>query len=257
MWTREHLITLLPAVAVYIVIAVVLALILRNKSEKIKMIPSMIIGLSLLALEIGKQVYAFNHGYDLFVLPLHFCSQFFWMIPLMAFYFGKHKYLVRSVATTASMMLFIALMIYPNSIYSAISINNFFKHYPSFQTVAFHNLVLLNLSIVLALKVNKFSLKRDILANIAVFGAYCLVAGVMSQVLKTNYNNFYTNIVVWVDQFRMNLIHLLGMFGQAIYVVIFSLLLLLGSVGSYLILRAVDMLIDKFKRKEVVNEQNN
>ena len=43
MWTHAHVVTLLPAIAVYIVVAIILGVLLRNASEKVRMIPIHII----------------------------------------------------------------------------------------------------------------------------------------------------------------------------------------------------------------------
>lgn len=250
MWTRQHLVTILPCMAIYIVIAFVLAHFLKNKSEKVRLIPTMIIGSLLLLLELGKQIYSFSIGYSRWMIPFHFCSQFFWMIPLMAFYRGKYKFMVRSVATTASMMLLLFLLLYPNSIYSSSAIDNYFVNFISFQSVTFHNLVILNLCIVLALNINEFKTKRDVVANIITFSVYCMVAGVMAQVLTTNYNNFYRNMVDWVESFRLNLINSYGDYGQAIYVTLFSILIVIGSILSYIVIRLLNRLINGKKKTQ-------
>lgn len=239
MWTHEHLVTLLPAVGVYLIIALVLWLLLRNKSEIIRLIPTMIIGVALFVLEAIKQIYNIRIGYTYWILPFHFCSQYFWMVPLMAFYQGKHKYLVRAVVTNASMMMFLFLMLYPQSIYGAGAIRTITDNFSSFHAVVFHNLVVLNLFIVIALNVNKFKAKRDIIANVITFTIYCIVGGVMAQVLKTNYNNFYRNIVKMIDDIRLAFIANMGNFGQYLYVILFSILIVIGSVISYFILRLV------------------
>ena len=248
MWTMEHLITLLPAVIVYIIIAFVLRVFLKNKSDRVKMIPSMVIGVILLGLEITKQIYNIIIGYEYKILPLYFCSQFCCLIPLMAFYFGKHKYVVRNVATTASMMMFLFLMLYPSSIYSEVLIKEFFNNFTAFHAVIFHNLVVLNLFIVIALSLNEFKSKRDVIANLITFGAYCVIAGILSQVLQTNFNNFYTNIVGWAEDIRLAFINQMGAFGQALYVIIFSILILIGSLFAYFVVRLIDHLINWDKK---------
>ena len=91
LWTYEHAVTLLPAVAVMLLLAAVLRITLRKKSFEIRMLPLKIIGVLIVILEIGKQYVSFSGGYDLYHIPLHYCSLFIFMIPLMAFYRGKHQ----------------------------------------------------------------------------------------------------------------------------------------------------------------------
>ena len=91
LWTPEHAKTLLPALAAMLAIAFVLRLTIGKKSLRIRMIPFQILACILFLIEIGKQVYSFRHGYDLYHIPLHFCSLFIFALPIMAFYRGKHK----------------------------------------------------------------------------------------------------------------------------------------------------------------------
>ena len=88
-WTYKHFITLVPAVICMIVITFVLNRLLRDKPLKIRMIPFQIIAFILVVSEIIKQVISIRNGYDLYHIPLHVCSLFVILIPLMAFYDKK------------------------------------------------------------------------------------------------------------------------------------------------------------------------
>ena len=91
LWTAEHAKTLLPAVAVMILIAGILRPVLK-KDEKIRMIPIQILTCVLLVMEVGKQVLSLVQGYDLYCLPFHFCSLFLYVMPVMSFYKGKYRW---------------------------------------------------------------------------------------------------------------------------------------------------------------------
>ena len=144
LWTAEHAKTLLPALAVMLVLAWVLQRVIGNKSHKIRMIPIQVIACLLLLLELGKQAVSLAHGYDLYHLPFHFCSLFIFMLPLMAFYKGKHKQTVYAITASLCMAVCALMLIYPALIYSDGNIREFFTNYISFHTVAFHNLVMLS-----------------------------------------------------------------------------------------------------------------
>ena len=119
LWTSEHVATLLPATIVMLALAVVLRLLMGKKSQTVRMIPIQVIAVLLVLLEIGKQAISFSRGYDLYHLPFHFCSLFIFMLPLMAFYKGKHHQAVRGITSGLCMSVLVLLLIYPDLIYSA------------------------------------------------------------------------------------------------------------------------------------------
>ena len=65
LWTAQHAMTLLPAMAVMLVLTAVLQCTIGKKSRKVRMIPLQVITVILLVLEVMKQVYSFSRGYDL------------------------------------------------------------------------------------------------------------------------------------------------------------------------------------------------
>ena len=65
LWTRQHAVTLLPSLAVMLLLAVGLKLWLGKKSFRVRMIPIQIIAVLLVLLEIGKQALSLKQGYDL------------------------------------------------------------------------------------------------------------------------------------------------------------------------------------------------
>ena len=137
LWTPEHAKSLIPALIIMIIASLILRRFLLNKDWNIRMIPFRIIAAALIILEIGKQAYSFARGYDLYHIPLHYCSLFLFSVPAMAFYTGKHKQAVQAVtcAFCASLLLF--MLVYPNLIYSAWNITNFFSDFLCF----FYNLI--------------------------------------------------------------------------------------------------------------------
>ena len=72
LWEPEQIQTLLPSMAVMVLLTVGLNLLLGKKSFKIRMIPLQVIAVLLLVLEVGKQAMSFSRGYDLYHIPLHF-----------------------------------------------------------------------------------------------------------------------------------------------------------------------------------------
>ena len=191
LWSHEHVITIFPAFAIMIAVAILMRKLLINKSFEVRMIPIKIISVILVVIEIGKQICSASRGYNLYHIPLHFCSIFLYILPLMAFYRGKYQESMRSVACSTMLALFIGMLTIPSVIYSADRINTFFDDYLSFHTVFFHNLVMLALFITVALDLHRPSGKRRETLFVTLFGTgFVAIAASASHILQTNYSNF-------------------------------------------------------------------
>lgn len=240
LYTKTHAITLLPTFAVMILAAILIARFLGNKEEKYRMIPIQIIAVILVIIEIIKQVQSLIEGYDLYFIPLHFCSLFIFFIPLFAFYKGKGKEYIRSFAVIASAMMSVFLLVYPDLIYSAGNVLNMGKEFLSFHTVVFHNLVLFAFVLMIALKLYNFNAKRDIKIILIGFLIYCVIAASMAQILETNFNNFYRCNIAPLQSVVETIQGKIGYAaGQTIYVLVVSVLDITFAFISYGLLRLI------------------
>ena len=192
LWTKEHAVTLLPSLAVMLLIAVGCKLWLGKKSFRVRMIPIQIIAVTILLLEVGKQGLSLYQGYDLYCLPFHFCSLFIFMLPLMAFYRGKYQQQVFAITAALCASVFALMLIYPALIYGAWNIRAYFKGYFDFHTVTFHNLVMLAFLLIVALRVHNPAQKGEIKVIMWFVAGFCTVSASMAHILKTNYANYYT-----------------------------------------------------------------
>ncbi len=241
LWTTAHTQTLLPAFVVMLAVAWLLHLLLGNKSHKIRMIPIQIIACLILVLEVGKQFYSFQHGYDLYHLPFHFCSLFIFMLPIMAFYRGKGKQTVYGITSALTMSVCVLMLIYPSLIYSAANIEEFFTNYLSFHTVAFHNLVMFAAILIPALKVHEPQKKGANKPLILFMLGFCAVSATMAQLLKTNFNNFYQCNIPPLELVRQAVETACGttaaMIMYVLIVTVIDILFVLGSYQLYLLVR--------------------
>ena len=226
-----------------IIIALVLNKFIGNKPLKIRMIPFQILAVLLFISEIGKQVISFSRGYNLYHIPLHVCSLFIPLIPLMAFYNGKHKEAVRTITCSVTMALMMFMAIYPNLIYGSWNITNFFNDYFDFHTVFYHNVVIFEFILIIVLRLHHIGEGKHV-RNMALLGVgFSAVAGTMSQILKTNYANFYTCNIGPINDFVNTIKDALGYtVGQTIYVIILGILHVLFFIGCYYLYRAIDKL---------------
>lgn len=237
LWTPEHAQTILPALAAMIVIALVLRLTIGNRSLKVRMIPFQILACILFAIEIGKQAVSLSRGYDLYHLPFHFCSLFIFALPVMAFYKGKHQQKVYGVTSALCMAVTLMMLIYPDLIYSAGNIREFFTDYLSFHTVLFHNIVMFAFILIAALGLH--TPQKGEWKAVALFTVcFCVISATMAQLLETNFNNFYSCNIAPLETVRQSLQGILG-YGltQALYVVIVTVLDILFVQMSYWLYR--------------------
>lgn len=240
LWTPEHMRTLLPAVAAMLLLAFGLRIWLGKKPLHIRMIPFQIVTCILLAIEVGKQVYSYRHGYDLYHLPFHYCSLFIFAMPLMSFYRGKHRQTVNAVCTAMCAAMFLLLMIYPNLIYSAQNVREFFTHYLSFHTVFYHNLVVFALLLILALDLYSPGGKQEHKAVILAMVFFCIVSASMAHILKTNYANYYSCNIPILEAVRQTVAVAIGaLLAKLVYILIVSALNILFTWGAFGLCRLV------------------
>lgn len=225
LWTPEHIRSLLPALGVMILVAMVLRHFLKDKPLRVRMIPIQILTVLLVLAEIGKQVLSFARGYDLYHIPLHFCSLFIFLLPVMAFYRGVHQEKVFAITSSLCMSMTLLLLIYPSLIYSAGNIRDFFHGYFDFHTVFFHNIVLFVTILIVTLCPHTGKSKGLWRPALVFTLVYCIIAAVMAQVLQVNFNNFYSCNVPPLEDLRISMQGTLGYWPtQILYVLIVTVL---------------------------------
>ena len=246
LWSQEHIQTLIPATVIMALLAMLLRHFLGKKSFETRMLPLKILAVILLALEIGKQALSLSRGYDLYCLPFHFCSLFISMLPMAAFYRGKWKNAVWEITGALCTAVFALMMIYPCLIYSADNIRLFFRDYMSFHTVAFHNLVVLALFLIVALELHQPSGRANNRAIALFMLGFCTVSASMAHLLKTNFNNFYSCNIPPLEVLRQAVQDALGFTpAQLLYVLIVTALDFGFVFGCYALCRAAWKLAEK------------
>ena len=244
LWSLEHAQTLPAAVAAMLVICMILRLTIGKMDRKIRMIPLQIVAVLLVILEIGKQWVSFSRGYDLYHIPLHFCSIFIFALPVMSFYRGKYASLVSGVTAGLCAACSGLTLIYPCLIYSGDNVKNFFVDYLDFHTVAFHNLVIFAFLLIIFLQLHEPQKKGEMKAIALFLMCFCTVAAIFSQVLQTNYAGFYSCNVPPLEAVRISLQPILG-YGvtQLIYVLALMAVHVLFVWGFYWIYRGLRKLL--------------
>lgn len=225
LWSPEHVKTLIPSVIIMALISLFLRRLLIDKPLKTRMIPFQVLTVVLLLIEVGKQVLSLKGGYDLYHLPFHFCSLFIFVLPVASFYNGKHRDKVWNVCSAICASVFLLMMIYPALIYSSGNIKEYFSNFFSFHTVTFHNIVIFEFFLIIALKLHKTEFKKGLVPVIIFMTVFSVVAAVMSQILKTNYANMYTCNIPPLESLRLSVQNAVGYVpAQIMYVSIVSVL---------------------------------
>lgn len=239
LWTDMHIKTLLPSILIMAAVALILGKCLAKRSERIRMLPFQFLAVFLFALEIFKQLKSFSQGYDLYHIPLHFCSLFVFMLPLMSFYHGKYKNGVRAITVGLCAAVFILMCAYPELIYGETDVEQYFQNFFSFHTVTFHNVIILEFFLIITLRLYEpQGCKKDTRPLLLFMLCYCAIAAVSAQLLKTNFNNFYQCNVPPLESVRQSLIGPLGAtLTQVLYVLVVTAVDLLFVFGAYWLYR--------------------
>ncbi len=218
-WTKSEAIVLPIALAVIIVITVLCAWLLHRKSKEVKSKPLKIIAWILIILEIIKFVNSVVTGFDTWVIPLHYCSMFVFFFPLAQICGEKQGKVIKPVAFITALTMTVLFYFSPGMVISD-SASGVFSSFSSFHTFTFHHLVILYVFLSIALN-NYKPQKKDFLKLLMVMGIYFIIAMPIAHFLNTNYCNFLSSNIDFIEVIRVNA-------GQFVY----SLVMLVIIVGG-------------------------
>lgn len=255
LWTPEHAKTLPPAVLAMLILCIILRLTLGKKEKRIRMIPMQVLSVILLVLEVGKQALSLYRGYDLYHIPLHFCSLFLFVFPAMSFCRGKHENLVTGVSAGLCAATAALTLIYPSLIYGSGNIDAYFTDYFSFHTVTFHNLVIFACMLIISLQLHSPEKKGEPKAICLFLAVFCTVAAIASQLLQTNYAGFFQCNVPFFEDLRLQMQPILGYaVTQIIYVVALMAVHMVFVLAFYWVYRGL-LKVFAFRKAPAVAEK--
>ena len=250
MWTSTHFAQIIPTFFILIALAVVLAILLRDKSEKVRKLPFQILAAGLLVLEVIKQIDNIGpDGYDLYALPFHFCSLFLYAYPLHAFYNGKYKKIANTVAFACGASLFFFMLVMPTVVYSDSNIQGYFENYDNFHTVTFHAYACFYFFLMVAMGEFKAETKHDVKVISVFFSGYVVVATAMSYIAGVNFHNLRRCNLQAGEDIRLALVNATGWIGQAIYTVALFVLTILFALIAYFAVRGLLYLVDSISKR--------
>lgn len=222
------------------VISLIITLLLKNKSEKVKNIPFIVISIIILVLEVIKQCKNLPN-YNYWSLPLHFCSTFLVWFPLASFGKGKVKQIGFTLSVTFGWLFIIFFCFNPVAIIGKAS-SNIFGSFKYFHTYTYHSLAIVFTFLAMMLKMYKPN-KKGYLTILVFYTIYSAIAVFFAHALQTNYTNLLENSVDIIQNILVN-------HGYVVYTIF---LYFFGLASLYLIY-TVTLLIKLIQKKKNIWE---
>ncbi len=137
-YTQAEFIGMFAALFVILTAGVILRYTLRNATATVRQIPIMVLGATILLLEIAKQSYHIINGdWNPWFLPLHFCSFFLIWYAVALFTRGKIRQLMYFCSLCGGILVSILLFIAPRMIIHS-ACQNLLGSFDAFHTYVFH-----------------------------------------------------------------------------------------------------------------------
>lgn len=224
-----------------IIISLVLFFVLRNKSEKVKRIPLMVISVSLIVLEVVKQIYFISKGtYTANHIPAHFCSLIVFIIAFAEFLPKKLSKWLEVPSVVFPIIALVLLLVHPQSMIGGSS-GKIFKDFPNFHAFMFHALVVAYPIIKLTIIRIENNLKYciSLVGCIVFYGSYAIP---IAFKFNNNYINILRSMFPPLEKFRVSC-------GQVWYDIVLFLIGVGASILIYLIWYFIEKLVNKRRNK--------
>lgn len=241
-WSDGAKISLPITLLVIIVITILLTALLKNKSQKLKNLPFMVIAGIMLVMEVIKQVLTFMESpYSLWNIPLHFCSLFMLWFSIAAFAKGKWKELGFTLSVVSAYLFLVTFYISPHTIIG-YSTDNIFANFSAFHTYSYHHFIILFTFLAIALKQFKPNY-RQIKPTVLVYTIYFIVAVTMAHLLDTNYVSLLHNSIAPLQ-------HINETKGIVLYSLTMYVIGTGGAVLGIVVSKLISNLLNKRKTKK-------
>jgi hypothetical protein len=205
-WTVSQTKVFPIAFGVVILIAFVLGILLRNKSNKIKNTPFVIIAAILLIAEAIKQIRAFEAGYNNWSIPLHYCSMFLLWFSMASFFNGKVKRAGHAISYVTGFAFLIGFLIGPSTIIGNATDNLTFawNNFGSIHTFYYHFGIVLFFALQITMRIPFPTLKN--LKEVAIpFFSWMAFASIIANLTNTNFSNLLYNNIGFMQQIQEKL----------------------------------------------------
>lgn len=240
-WTDSEKIALPIALLIVFIITIIVYLLTKNKSNKIKKLPLFIVSSIMLCLEVVKQILAIS-DYSYWSIPLHFCSFFLFWTLLATFSkndnWSKMGYNMSVVFGILFLLLF---YINPSTIIGSSS-ENILQSFSSFHTFVYHHLMIL--FVFLTFSQSQFKPKTNHAIRIFVlYTSYAVLAIAFAHLLQVNFTNLLSSNIPFMQAVLDN-------FGIVVYTTIMYFVGLVGCLGAFGASYSVYKSVNKSKQRK-------
>ena len=166
------------------------------------------------------------------------------MLPVMAFYRGKHQTFVGGITAALCGAEFLMMIIYPNLIYGSWNVQAYFQGYFDFHTVTVHILIMLGFLLIPTLNLHTPAKKGEQKAVIIFILCFCAVSATTAQLLEVNFNNFYQCNIPPLEAVRQAVEAVTGtLMAKIFYVLCVTVMDVLFTSGAYWAYRGLRKLV--------------
>lgn len=229
-WSNSQIIVIPIALCITLALSFIICFFTRKCSKKIRLIPLITISIIVWILEIAKQIINIAEGYDLWAIPLHFCSLFLYIFPLASFAKGK----LQNYGSIMTIACFVAFAIIyfsnPTSVISNAT-DNIFASFHSAHTFIYHQLIFLFFFILIGSKLYTPT-KLDYLYGVLTIVIYATISVPVAHFLDVNFCTILSSDIEFLENLRLQN-------GQILYTFV---LIMIGIVGTTLIIAAVHLI---------------
>ena len=225
---------------------------LLRKNEKIRNLPFLLITITLVSLEIVKQIREHSFGsISLRAIPLYYSSIFLYIFPVANFSWGRFSRFMKGIAGTTSTIAGYFLLLNPHDVIGEHTAA-FFTSFPDFHTVFYHYALLFYALLFLLLEVHVPEPKKDLKRLYATLAIYSVIGGIAANVLQTNYNSFYTSGFPPIEALRQQYVALWGFVPtQVVYVfLVFVSMIGFGTVSYLIYVLLTKLLVHSHRKRD-------
>lgn len=240
-WSNGAKVSLPLAMLVIIILTIVLTLFLKNKPQKIRNIPFIVIAGAMLIMEVVKQILAIRSTYSYWSIPLHFCSLFMLWFSLAAFGKGKLQKIGFTLSVVSGYLFLVTFYVNPHSIIG-YSTDNILASFSSFHTFTYHHLIILFTFLSITLKQFNPQFNQIKWTSLA-YTIYFIIAVAMAHALQTNYVNLLENNISILQHINVT-------YGVVVYSLTMYIIGVGGTALGIIISKLIYNAVHKSKQKK-------
>ncbi|MCH5163947.1 MAG: YwaF family protein [Clostridiales bacterium] len=241
-WNSDDARVLPIALLTIVICGVILRVILKKKNEKWRKLPLGFLAVCIVLLEVSKQIY-YNiyEPFTLYVLPLHFCSTFVWLMPLAQFTKGKVNRFFKPMPFYYSLVVIFLMYAFPR-VLLGYATSSVVGNFHNVHTLLFHHAIVTYCIFSLLLGDYKPQ-KSDYVPLVTGVVFYTAYAVPIAYILNVNYVNILKSDFAPFEQLRLAA-------GQVVYNIVLFLFAVAAILCIWIVYYKLYNVVTK--RKEMI-----